>query len=318
MNNSHLLTALVHAIRLEAQGIISIELRSPDGGELPPFEAGAHIDLHLANGMIRSYSLFNPPAQRDRYAVGVLNDPKSRGGSRFIHEHLRVGQTLQISAPRNHFKLDESAANTVLIGGGIGVTPVFCMYNRLRAIGKPVQMLYCARTRKEAAFVDELLASDGLVKIRFDDEAGGPPNLSGLLAGHAPDTHFYCCGPTPMLDAFEAACKQLGYDHVHIERFSAAGEVVAVQADGYQVELARSGKTVDVPSGKSLLDALLETGYECDHSCREGVCGACEVAVLEGEIDHRDSVLTAREREAGKTMMVCVSGCKGKKLVLDL
>ncbi|RZS86369.1 PDR/VanB family oxidoreductase [Pigmentiphaga kullae] len=318
MNSSSLLTVLVHAIRLEAQGIISVEFRSPTGEELPAFAAGSHIDLHLPNGLVRSYSLFNSPEERHRYVVGVLNDRNSRGGSRFVHEQLRVGSTIKIAPPRNNFELDESAAKSVLLAGGIGVTPIFCMYNRLRAIGKPVELVYCARTKSEAAFVDELVASGGKVTTRFDDQAGGPPNLRELLGSQPADTHFYCCGPTPMLDAFEATCKELGYQNVHIERFAAAGEVTAAQEGSYQVELAKSGKTIDVPACMALLDALLEAGIDADYSCREGVCGACETAVLEGTPDHRDSVLTERERESNKTMMVCVSGCKGSKLVLDI
>src|SRR5690606_10149882 len=137
------------------------------------------------------------------------------GGSRFVHEQLRVGSTIKIAPPRNNFELDEAASKSVLLAGGIGVTPIFCMYNRLQAIGKPVELIYCARTRKEAAFVDELVASGGQVTTRFDDEVGGPPNLRELLASQPADTHFYCCGPTPMLDAFEAACKELGYANVH-------------------------------------------------------------------------------------------------------
>ncbi|ODS74256.1 MAG: hypothetical protein ABS43_10875, partial [Bordetella sp. SCN 67-23] len=226
------------------------------------------IDLHLPNGLVRSYSLFNSPEERHRYVVGVLNDRNSRGGSRFVHEQLRVGSTIKIAPPRNNFELDESAAQSVLLAGGIGVTPIFCMYNRLRAIANPVELLYCARTKTEAAFVDELVASGGQVTTRFDDEAGCPPNLRELLAGHPADTHFYCCGPTPMLDAFEAACKELGYQNVHIERFAAAGEVTAAQEGSYQVELAKSGKTIDVPAGMALLDALLEAGIDADYSCR--------------------------------------------------
>jgi len=311
-------TVLVHAIRLEARGIVSVELRLPTGGDLPPFSAGSHIDLHLPNGMVRSYSLFNSPAERHRYLVGVLKDRDSRGGSRFVHEQLRVGSAISIAAPRNHFELNESAAQSVLLAGGIGVTPILCMYNRLRAINRPVQLLYCARSKAEAAFVDELAGLGGQVRTHFDDEAGGPPDLPGLLAGHPPDTHVYCCGPAPMLNAFEAACAALGYGHVHIERFAATEEVRSVQDDGYQVRLARSGRTIEVASGTSLLDALLDANVNVDYSCREGICGACETAVLEGRPDHRDLILTDCRRQANDTMMVCVSGCKDGKLVLDL
>jgi tetrachlorobenzoquinone reductase len=318
MTSSSPIPVRVHAIRFEAQGIVSVELRSVEGEVLPPFSAGSHIELHLPNSLVRSYSLFNSSTERHRYLVGVLNDRHSRGGSRFVHEQLRVGSAITISKPRNNFELDETAALSVLVAGGIGVTPIVSMYNRLRTIKKPVELIYCARTRTEAAFVDELRALGGTVNTRFDDEAGSPPNLSEMLRGYAAETHFYCCGPTPMLDAFQAACNQLSYQHVHIERFVAAEDVQATQNSGYTVELAKSNRTVAVPSGKSLLDALLEAGINSDYSCREGVCGACETAVLGGEPDHRDSVLTERERASNKTMMLCVSGCKGSKLVLDI
>lgn len=317
MNTSSLISVLVHTIRHEAQGIISIEFR-PVEGDLPPFEAGSHIDLHLANGLVRSYSLLNSPADRNRYVVGVLNDKNSRGGSRFVHQELRVGTVIKIAPPRNNFALDEMASKSVLVAGGIGVTPIYCMFNRLRSLGKDVEIFYAARSKSEAAFSEELMGMESQVTTHFDQDKGGPPDLRGFLAKHSPDTHFYCCGPTPMIAAFEAACADLGFQNVHVERFAAAGEVEAAQDSSYRVELSRSKKTLDIPAGKSLLDSLLDAGVDCDYSCREGVCGACETSVLEGEPDHRDSVLTERERASNKTMMVCVSGCKGKRLVLDL
>jgi vanillate O-demethylase ferredoxin subunit len=187
----------------------------------------------------------------------------------------------------------------------------------LRRLGKSVELLYCARSRTEAAFVEQL-AQDGHVHMHFDQEAGGPPDLRGYLAGKSAAAHFYCCGPTPMLNAFESICAELKLPNVHIERFAPAEPVVAMQGSEYECQLARSQKMVMVPAGKSLLDALLEAGIDVDHSCREGVCGSCETAVLDGVPEHRDGVLTKAERESGKTMMVCVSGCKGNRLVLDL
>lgn len=317
MDSSKLISVRVQAMRFEAQNIVSVELVSPDGGELPAFEAGSHIDLHLGNGLTRSYSLSNSPKERHRYVVGVLNDKNSRGGSRYVHEQLRVGSVIQISAPRNNFPVDESAAHSVLIAGGIGITPMYCMLGHLRGLGKSVEMLYCARSRAEAAFADELLSQPG-VASHFDTEKGAPPDLKAFLASKPKDAHFYCCGPTPMLDAFEKFCEELGIENVHIERFSAAENVETVQGDDYVVELATSGKTITVPAGKSLLDAILDTGVHVDYSCREGVCGACETKVIDGVPEHRDAVLTKKERESNKTMMVCVSGCKGKRLVLDL
>ncbi|MGC4243116.1 MAG: PDR/VanB family oxidoreductase [Herbaspirillum sp.] len=314
--SSPLLSVRVQAMRFEAQGVVSVELCLPDGGELPAFEAGAHIDLHLANGLVRSYSLSNSPAERHRYVVGVLHDRASRGGSRYVHEQLRVGSTLSISVPRNNFPLEEAAPLSVLIAGGIGITPISCMYHHLRAQGKEAVLHYCARSRKEAAFTAQLLGQPG-VSSHFDDEAGTAPNLRAVLGAYPKESHFYCCGPTPMLNAFESLCEELGLPNVHIERF-AAEKVAPVQHGSYVAELVRSKSSLTVPAGKSLLDTLLDAGIAVDHSCREGVCGACETRVLEGEPEHRDGVLSKAERAAGKTMMVCVSGCKGQRLVLDL
>lgn len=317
MTNSPLMPLRVQSMRFEAAAIVSVELVAPDGGQLPPFAAGAHIDMHLPNGVVRSYSLSNSPMERERYVVGVLNDRNSRGGSRYVHEQLRVGATIQVSAPRNNFPLEVEAAHTVLVAGGIGITPIMCMFNEMRRLGRPVELLYCARSRAEAAFLLALAQQPG-VRTHFDQEAGGPPNLRSYLATKPAGSHFYCCGPTPMLAAFEADCAELEVPHVHIERFAAAAAVEAIQGSEYMAQLARSQKVVRVPAGKSLLDALLEAGIDVDHSCREGVCGSCETTVLEGQPDHRDGVLTKAERESGKTMMVCVSGCKGQRLVLDL
>jgi ferredoxin-NADP reductase len=215
--SSPTLNALVHTMRYEADGIVSVEFRpATPTVDFPAFEAGSHIDLHLPNGLVRSYSLCNPSSDRQRYVVGVLNDRKSRGGSRYVHQQLRVGMTLPISAPRNNFKLQEGADRSVLVAGGIGVTPIWCMLQRLVAIGKPVELLYCARTRKEAAFCDaiEALAHEKSVQLtwHFDDEKGAPPDLAALLAGKGATSHYYCCGPTPMLDAFEKTCERLVLD----------------------------------------------------------------------------------------------------------
>lgn len=317
------LEARVHAMRWEADGIISVEFRpASDEVEFPPFDAGSHIDLHLPNGLSRSYSLCNPSTERGRYVVGVLNDRGSRGGSRYVHEQLRVGMKLPISPPLNNFKLHENAPRSVLIAGGIGVTPIYCMLQHLAAQGKPVEFIYCARNRKEAAFIEGIEALTGgaiPLTLHFDAERGGPPDLAKLLAGRGADSHYYCCGPTPMLDAFEKVCEQLDYPHGHIERFAAAPQA-ATPSTGFEVVCAKAGKTVEVPAGKSVLDALLDAGMDPDHSCKEGVCGSCETAVLEfdGELEHHDGILTKLERQSSKTMMICVSRCTGKRLVLDL
>jgi ferredoxin-NADP reductase len=318
-------TTLVHAMRHEADGVISVELRPAEAAQpFPSFTSGAHIDLHLPNGLMRSYSLLNPATDSHRYVVAVLNDRNSRGGSRYIHEQLRVGMTILISTPRNNFALYEDADRSVLLAGGIGVTPLLSMLDRLVGLSKRVEFIYCARSRREAAFAERISAIANAADIKvswyFDEERSGPPNLKQLLAGHPSDTHLYCCGPGPMLDAFEQACEDLGYANSHVERFAPVPiQAHAATSDaGYRVELSRSGITIQVPAGGSLLDALLDAGVAHDHSCREGVCGACETKVLAGEVDHRDSILSKAERSANKTMMVCVSGCKRGPLVLDM
>lgn len=316
------LTALVSAMRHEADGVVTVELRpAAPNVVFPPFDPGSHIDLHLPNGLIRNYSLCEPDDGRQRYIIGVLNDRNSRGGSRYVHEQLRVGSTIRISAPRNNFALEAAAPHTVLVAGGIGITPIWCMLQQLIAQGRSVELLYCARSLREAAFVPDIreLCGDGIpARLHFDDEQGAPPGLRELLDGKGADSHYYCCGPAPMLDAFEAACESLGYANVHLERFAAAPNRSELSSDAFEVRLAKSSLTLQVPSSKSILEAVLDAGINYEHSCREGVCGSCEARILEGEADHRDGILSKKEREAGKTMMICVSRCKRGPLVLDI
>lgn len=313
------LDARVRTIRHEAARVLSIELVPVQGTAFPPFTPGAHIDLHLPNGITRSYSLVNSPDERGRYVIGVLDDDRSRGGSRYVHEQLRCGATLAIGKPRNHFALDEQAGATVLVAGGIGITPMLCMYRRLRQSGRGVGLVYCARNRAQAAFLDELEALGGNVHLHFDDEHNGRPfELAAFLARQPESVHAYCCGPGAMLSAFEAACSAAGIGNVHIERFAASVPAADPRQTGYTVELARSGRTLFVPAGTTLLDVLLEADVEVDYSCREGLCGACETRVLGGCPDHRDAVLSPAERAAGNVMMICVSRAKSETLVLDL
>lgn len=318
---SHVLQAFVHTLRFEAQDTISVELRPAGNIPFPAFTPGSHIDLNLPNGLTRSYSLCNDSGQCFRYVVGVLRDRASRGGSRCVHETLRVGMPITISEPRNHFALDEDAAHTVLVAGGIGITPLLCMARRLKSLGRSFEMLYFVRTRKSAAFLDELQALGMPLHLHFDDEAGGPPDLRALLARRSPDAgiHYYACGPTPMLDAFEKICAELGHANAHIERFAPVEIKASDEARAnYTVELRRSGRVIQVTPEKSLLDTLLAAGIDVDHSCCEGICGSCETRVLAGEPDHRDSVLSPKERAENKVMMICVSGCKSDALTLDL
>lgn len=310
--------ARIHEVTRKTNGVLAIELRPMDGEEFPRYEAGAHIDLHLPDGMVRSYSLCGHAGSTGRYLIGVLNDRNSRGGSRYIHEHLRAGMELSISEPRNNFRLDRSAAHSVFVAGGIGITPILCMLLQLRELGQSAELLYAARTREEAAFAPELVALGVPITWHFDDESDGPPDLCAFIASKAPDAHYYACGPAPMLAAFEAACVDLRRVHVHVERFSAnSTQALAKDDPDYTVSLRRSGVTLKVPSGKTLLQTLLDAGIQKEHSCAQGICGACRTKVLEGVPEHRDAVLSPSERAENNVMMVCVSGCKNGSLVLD-
>ncbi|MGI4837876.1 MAG: PDR/VanB family oxidoreductase [Janthinobacterium lividum] len=314
-------SARVKTLRHEAEGVLSVELWPADAADFAPFTAGSHIDLHLPGGLVRSYSLMNCSSERNRYVVAVLNDRNSRGGSRWLHEQLKVAAPLSISVPRNNFPLDESAAHSVLVAGGIGITPLYSMCLRLLALGKSVELIYCVRSRHEAALLDALAQLGLRATYHFDDEQGAAPDLLALLRGRPADAHFYCCGPAPMLTAFEQATEALGHGHVHIERFAAIAAPEIAEAkplQGYEVVLSASAQTLLVPPGQSLLDALLDAGVEVEYSCCEGICGACETRVLEGEVEHYDSVLSRAQRESNKVMMVCVSRSCGGRLVLDL
>lgn len=323
--SSPTLQALVHQLRYEAPGIVSVELRplAPATQFAQPVQAGAHIDLHLADGLTRSYSLTNP-GEIHRYVVAVSRYPASRGGSRFVHESLHVGNVIAISGPRNHFTLNEVAAHNVLVAGGIGITPIYAMLQRLATLGRTAHLIYCASSRTGAAFVAEIEAladaSGGGITVHwhFKDKCGSRADLCKLLTDHPAGAHFYACGPLSLLDSYEQACARLNLTHVHLERFTAA-PLAAPQTpqDGYMVELRRSGKKVQVAPGVALLDALISAGTNPDYSCREGVCGACEMKVLCGEVDHRDLILTKQEQAANRSMMVCVSGSKSSTLVLD-
>ncbi|WP_454621218.1 PDR/VanB family oxidoreductase [Bradyrhizobium cenepequi] len=308
-------------ISYEAERINSYELVAPGGGDLAAFTAGSHIDLHLLNGMIRSYSLVNDPSERHRYVVAVNKDAGSRGGSSFIHDTLRSGDIVTISYPRNNFILDEAAAHSVLIAGGIGITPLLSMIRRLETLGRSWELFYTVRTRSAAAFLDELHALRPDVQqnihVNFDQEpAGRMLDLTAIVADAPADAHLYCCGPVSMLEAFEAATSEWPAAHVHVEYFKAK-EKPAVEG-GFQVRLARSGQTLTVEPGKTILEALLDAGITANYACSEGVCGTCETRVIEGIPDHRDQFLSSEERAGNMTIMICCSGSKSSTLVLDL
>jgi ferredoxin-NADP reductase len=311
----------VKRISFEADDINSYELVNPDGGDLAPFTAGSHIDLHLPNGMIRSYSLVNDQGEHNRYVIAVNNDAASRGGSKLIHETVRVGDIIAVSLPRNNFALQEDAGHSVLIAGGIGITPLLSMVRRLEALGRSWELFYAARTRLTAAFLDELNALRPDVHpnlhLNFDQEPEARMmDLSSIVKAALPDAHLYCCGPVPMLEAFEAATVDQPASQVHVEYFKAREKPAA--EGGFEVKLARSNRTIAVQAGQTILDALLEAGISANYACTEGVCGTCETRVIEGNPDHRDLFLSKEEQEANKTIMICCSGSKSPTLVLDI
>lgn len=311
----------VKSVTWEAPGILAYEFRSPEDGPLPPFTAGAHIDLHLSSGIVRSYSLLNAQTERHRYVIAVQKDRASRGGSLWVHDKLGAGDLIKISPPRNNFALVEEAPQTTLIAGGIGITPILGMLRQLKAMRRPWRLYYCTRTRAGTPFIEELEAlaanDPGEVRFNFDEEPGGAMlDLGGVVADAPANAHLYCCGPLPMLAAFEAATANLPREQVHVEYFTAK-EAPATDG-GFTVVLVKSKLEVKVRAGQSILNAIFQAGVDHPSSCLEGICGACETAVVEGIPDHRDLVLTESEQKANRTMMICCSGCKGDRLVLDI
>lgn len=309
------LTLRVSAIRYAAHETVLLDLERADGEPLPACEPGAHVTLHLPNGLVRQYSLVEHGAAPHRYVVGVKRDAASRGGSRYIHDQLRVGTMLPVEPPRNNFPLDEAAPHTVLVAGGIGITPLYCMARRLRALGRPFELHYAVRTRDDVAFARELAGWPEL-RLHVDAEAGRVLHVAAVVAAAPANAALYCCGPGPMLAAFEAATATLPPAQVHVEYFTP--KQAAANSGGFSVELARSGRTIEVKTGTSLLEALRTAGVTVQSSCESGVCGACETKVLEGVPDHRDSILSEAERASNRTMMICCSGARSDRLVLDL
>lgn len=302
-------------IRYGARATNLFVFRRPDGSALPPAEAGAHVDLVLPNGLTRQYSLVLDGREPGAYTVGVKRDEHGGGGSRYLHDQVTVGSTLRISLPRNNFRLHNGDHHTVLIAGGIGITPIWSMLHTLSARGRPWELHYSCRTRADALFATALAGRPG-VHHHFDDEHGGAVlDLTAIVAAAPPGTHFYCCGPAPMLDAFTAATESIVDDRVHVEYFTPRHEAAG---GGFVVRLERSGAEHYVGEDSSILDTLRAAGMDLPSSCEQGICGTCETPVLAGVPDHRDSILTESERRANDTMMICCSGCVGDRLVLDL
>ena len=313
------LTVNVTDVRAEARDVMTLELRAPGGGQLPPFEPGAHLDVHLPNGLVRQYSLTNDWRERDRYVIGVGRVAGSRGGSEYVHANIRAGMALKISAPRNNFELDGEAQRFLFIAGGIGVTPIMAMVRWCVAQGKPWRIIYAARSRQRAAFYEEICTlAAAKAQFHFDDECGQVLDVAQAIASWSPGERVYCCGPTPLMDAVKALTADLPGGTVRFEWFTVPESDEPADSDSFSVRLERSGQEFIVPPEKSILEVLEDHGFELPFSCREGLCGTCVTNVLEGEPDHRDYVLSDEERESGKMMTICCSRAKTASLTLDL
>ncbi len=305
----------------EAEGICSFELVTTDGVPLPAFTAGAHIDVHLGASLIRQYSLCNDPAERHRYCIAVLREPQSRGGSLAVHEQVQEGQTLTISQPRNHFPL-VAAKRSLLIAGGIGITPIIAMARTLHAQRSEFSMHYCGRSASRMAFVEELKRSSfkDSVHIHADDGVGYQPfDVQAELCNPEPDTHLYVCGPGGFMNHVLDSAKSSGWTESQLHREFFAAAPIDTSGDGsFEMKLAKSGQSFQVPAKKTALEVLLAQGLDIPFSCESGVCGTCLTRVVEGKPDHKDSYLTDAERAVGDQFLPCCSRSKSPVLVLDL
>jgi ferredoxin-NADP reductase len=311
------LTLRVGSRTTGAEGVVVLDLRDPAGAELPAWEPGAHVDLLLTDGLVRQYSLCGDPADRTTWRVAVLREPEGRGGSAHVHEELHEGATVGVRGPRNNFPLVD-AARYLFVAGGIGITPVLPMVRAAEAAGRDWELHYGGRSRRSMAFLEALEdATGGRITLHPQDEVG-LIDLDRLLGAPRPDTLVYCCGPEPLLAAVETRCAAWPEGSLHVERFTPKDAGEPVRSDAFEVELATSGRVLTVPPEKSVLQVLEEAGVDVLSSCTEGTCGTCETGVLEGEVDHRDSLLTPAEQAAHDTMFVCVSRAACPRLVLDL
>ena len=323
MSNASTLSVRVARKTAETADISTFELVAEGGGPLPAFSAGSHIDVQVPGTAItRQYSLCNDPQESHRYLIGVLRDPASRGGSVAMHDAIQQGQLLQISAPKNHFALAHEAQRSLLLAGGIGVTPILCMAERLAISGAAFEMHYCTRSRERAAFYERIAQSSfaGQVQFHFDDgETAQKFDIANCLSAPQVGLHLYVCGPKGFMDAVLASARAQGWPEaqLHYEFFSA--EVVKSTADAsFDVKLASSGRIIKVLSDQTVIQALSAAGVEVQTSCEQGVCGTCLTRVLEGVPDHKDMYLTPEEQAVNDQFMPCCSRSKTPLLVLDI
>nr|O05617.1 RecName: Full=Vanillate O-demethylase oxidoreductase; AltName: Full=Vanillate degradation ferredoxin-like protein [Pseudomonas sp. HR199]CAA72288.1 reductase-subunit oxygenase [Pseudomonas sp.] len=317
-----MIEVIISAMRLVAQDIISLEFVRADGGLLPPVEAGAHVDVHLPGGLIRQYSLWNQPGAQSHYCIGVLKDPASRGGSKAVHENLRVGMRVQISEPRNLFPLEEGVERSLLFAGGIGITPILCMAQELAAREQDFELHYCARSTDRAAFVEWLKVCDFADHVRFHFDNGPDQqklNAAALLAAEAEGTHLYVCGPGGFMGHVLDTAKEQGWadNRLHREYFAAAPNVSADDGS-FEVRIHSTGQVLQVPADQTVSQVLDAAGIIVPVSCEQGICGTCITRVVDGEPDHRDFFLTDAEKAKNDQFTPCCSRAKSACLVLDL
>lgn len=298
-----------------AQDVVALRLGRPDGEPLPEWTPGAHIDVLLGDDLVRQYSLCGRTGEPETWRIAVLRAPDSRGGSKAVHE-VQSGATVRVRGPRNHFPV-VAAKRYVFIAGGIGITPLLAMIDEAEAAGAEWELHYGGRSLGSMAFVDELRRLGDRVHLVPQDEQG-LLDLDAILGRPRPDTLVYACGPEPLLEAVEGRCAAWPAGALHLERFAARATEGEALDEPFELVLQRSGKTLDVPADRSVFDVVREAGVSVLGSCLEGICGTCETEVVEGEIDHRDSILDDDERAAGEVMMICVSRCRSGRLVLDL
>lgn len=308
--------------RMEAEGIASFELVSLDGLPLPAFSPGSHIDVRLPDGLVRQYSLCNDPSERHRYLIAVLRDPSSRGGSAAMHDRVHAGEQIEISPPRNHFPLVEDAARSLLIAGGIGVTPLLCMGEKLAAVGAPFAMHYCTRSPERTAFRERLALAPFAERVVMHHDDGAEEqklDIPALLGQAGPEDHLYVCGPRGFMDAVLGAARRLGWPgaRLHCE-FFAGEQALSGDEQAFEVRIASSGQVVQVLAAQTVAQALNAAGVDVETSCGEGVCGTCIVRVLEGVPDHRDLYFSPEEHAANDQFTPCCSRAKSKSLLLDL
>ncbi len=316
-SRSVLLDVIVSRIERLTPDVKLFRLEPSGPAPLPTFEPGAHADIVLRPGLSRAYSLIGPAVNPAWYEIAVKRMPEGGGASLQLHDEVREGSRLQVSQPRNLFRLAPEASHSVFIAGGIGITPIWSMVRQLELVGGSWELHFACRRRADAALLERV---EGLGKgcAVYESQGAAPARLdlaAAIMAAPA-GSHFYCCGPQSMLAGFRAATAHLPPGHARMEQFAASAPVA--KEGGYSVRLEASGLKLTVPPGTSLLDALIEAGIDVPHSCREGVCGSCETRVLDGIPDHRDAFLTDTERESNAVMMVCCSGARSDHLVLDL